>query len=309
MLAIPLTSAPVSPRPVAPARASGERPLRVLLHGVEGVGASTFAANAPAPVFVCTEDGAAQLDVARFPAPRTWVDVLEAIRVLTYDEHEHRTLVLDGLEGLESLCQKHVCMMAGVGHLDEIAYGRGYAEAVDQWRKLFGKLEGLVQARRMNVILLGHTTSKRIETETGLHDRNQLKVHDRVTELLRGWCDAILFARRERVSVGRTRLRAPEARLIHTDESPRWEARNRFDLPALLPLDWDEFVSAVRAYKPSDVMALRAQLVALMPYLQEAARAAQVMRDWAGDDPVKLLQLLDRVRSKLTLEAAGEPTT
>lgn len=308
MLAIPLPTAPASPRVAPAARPSGERPLRVLLHGVEGVGASTFAAQAPSPVFVCTEDGAAHLDVARFPTPRTWADVMEAIRVLTYDEHEHRTVVLDGIEGLESLCHKHVAMMAGVAHIDEIAYGRGYGEVVDQWRKLLGKLEALIQARKMSVVMLGHTTSKRIETDTGLHDRNQLKIHERLVAMLRNWCDAILFARRERVAVGRPGRRPPEARLVHTDESGRWEARNRFNLPALLPLDWDDFVSAVRAFRPSDVMGLRAELVALIPYLQEAARAAQVMRDWAGDNPEKLAQLLDRVRTKLTLEAAGEPT-
>lgn len=34
-----------------------ERPLRVVLYGVEGVGKSSFAAESPNPIFIATEDG------------------------------------------------------------------------------------------------------------------------------------------------------------------------------------------------------------------------------------------------------------
>jgi len=297
------------PRHTPPApRAAGPRPLRVLLYGVEGVGKSTFAAQAPDPVFLCPEDGTSNLDIARFPTPRSWADVLEAVRVLTYEEHDYQTLVIDTLDWLEPLCQEHVCMVTGVAHIDDIAYGKGYAEVVEQWRHLLGRLEMLVRNRRMNVVLLAHSTTKRLENADGLYDRFQLKIYERAADLLRGWCDAILFARRERIQLNRPNLprTPPEARLVHVESSTGWEARNCFHLPSLLPLDWDEFATAARSFKPSNVAELRAELVSLIPYLHESARAAQVMRDWAGDDPTRLFQLLDRVKSKLTLEAAGE---
>jgi hypothetical protein len=296
-------------RPVAPTpRAAVARPLRVLIYGVEGVGKSTFAAQTPDPVFLCPEDGVSQLDIARFPTPRTWADVLEAVRVLTYEEHDYKTLVIDTLDWLEPLCHEHVCMMTGVAHIDEIAYGKGYAEVVEQWRQLLGRLEMLVRNRRMNVTLVAHATMRRLESADGLHDRFQLKIYERAAELLRGWCDAILFARHERVQITRALAprKPPEARLLHTDDSIGWEARNCFGLPSVMPLDWDDFAHAVHGFCPSDAPALRTQLVAMIPYLREAARAAQVMRDWAGEDPVKLFQLLDRVKSKLALEAAGQ---
>ncbi|MCS6901945.1 MAG: hypothetical protein RMJ98_20120, partial [Myxococcales bacterium] len=139
------------------------------------------------------------------------------------------------------------------------------------------------------------------------YDRYRLKIYERVAGLLRVWCDELLFARKERVRIERAwPLRTPpEARLLHTQADGPWEASNRHGLPALLPFDWDEFSRAVQAFCPTNAAAIRAELVALIPYLQESARAAQVMRDWAGEDPTKLYQLLDRVRSKLTLEAAG----
>jgi uncharacterized MAPEG superfamily protein len=288
-------------------RAPGPRPLRVIVYGVEGVGKSTFASQAPNPIFLCSEDGAVHLDVARFPTARTWVEVLEAIRVLTHEEHDYQTLVIDSLDWLEPLCHEHVCKLAGVNHVDEIAYGKGYAEVVQQWRNLLGSLEMLLRSRRMSVILVGHAAARHVETTNGKHDRYQLKVYERVADLLRGWCDALLFARKERVQIERpvTPRTPPEARLLHTQADGPWEASNRHRLPAVLPFDWGEFAGAVRAFRPTSAAAIRAELVALIPYLQESARAAQVMRDWAGEDPAKLYQLLDRVRSKLTLEAAG----
>ena len=51
------------------------RPVRVILYGADGVGKSTFASQAPNPVFLCAEDGTAQLDVARLPEPGAWSDV------------------------------------------------------------------------------------------------------------------------------------------------------------------------------------------------------------------------------------------
>ena len=40
---------------------------RVLVYGVEGIGKSTFAAGAPSPVFIQTEDGLGSLAVDHFP--------------------------------------------------------------------------------------------------------------------------------------------------------------------------------------------------------------------------------------------------
>ena len=306
MLAIQSTQTATASNPTA-ARKIAQRPLRVIVYGVEGVGKSTFASQAPSPVFLCAEDGIAHLETERFPTAKTWVDVLEAIRVLTHEEHDYETLVIDTLDWLEPLCHEHVCKLAGVSHIDEIAYGKGYAEVVQQWRQLLGGLEMLVRSRRMNVVLLAHATVRHAEGPRGPFDRYQLKIYDRVADLLRLWCDVLLFARKERIQLSLQRVprTPPEARILHTEENGPWEASNRFHLPPVMSFDWSDLATAVRAFRPADAVQIRAELVALIPYLQEAARAAQVMRDWAGEDPARLFQLLDRVRSKLTLEGAG----
>ena len=49
---------------------SGRQPLppRLLLYGTEGIGKSTFGAQAPAPIFIQTEDGLSEISCDKFPA-------------------------------------------------------------------------------------------------------------------------------------------------------------------------------------------------------------------------------------------------
>ena len=51
-------------------------PFRVLIHGLEGLGKTTFAAQAPDPIFIQTEDGLGQIDVPRFPLAESFDSVI-----------------------------------------------------------------------------------------------------------------------------------------------------------------------------------------------------------------------------------------
>jgi len=291
-------------------RGKQERPLRVIIYGVEGVGKSTFASQAPNPVFLCAEDGTSQLDVSRFPSPKTWNEVLEAVKVLTHDEHEFKTLVIDTLDWLEPLCWQHVCQTQGRGNIEEFGYGKGYVMAVEQWRILLGRLDTLVRTRRMNVILVAHGAVRRVDDpQTGPFDRYRMKVHEKASDVLREWVDAILFARHEVVTIernGKMRGRSSGARVLHTTWTAAYDAKNRFDLPETLPLAWDEFESAVRAHVPADAGKLKAELSELIPRLNDPQKAEKAMREWASDNPARLAQLLDKVRGKLALQDSGE---
>ncbi|MEI6225750.1 MAG: AAA family ATPase, partial [Deltaproteobacteria bacterium] len=80
----------------------GKRPVpfRLLIHGIDGIGKSSFAASAPNPVFLGPEDGTNHLDVARFPVPTSWEDVIDALRTLATDKGGFETLVVDSLDWL-----------------------------------------------------------------------------------------------------------------------------------------------------------------------------------------------------------------
>lgn len=72
-------------------------PPRVLIHGVAGIGKSTFAASADAPVFVLTEDGLGKLQVPHFPLATSYAEVAEALDALLDEDHPYSTGVVDSV--------------------------------------------------------------------------------------------------------------------------------------------------------------------------------------------------------------------
>jgi hypothetical protein len=296
-------------------RGKQERPLRALVYGVEGVGKSSFGAAAPAPIFLCAEDGTSHLDVARFPSPKSWADVREAVRVLTREQHSFKTLVIDTLDWLEPLCWAHVCQVGGKQSVEDFGYGKGYTMAVEEWRKLVADLDHLVRLRKMHVVMLAHAHIKRVDDpQAGAFDRYQLKVNDKASSVLREWVDAVLFARHEVVTIernGKLRGRSSGARLLHTTWTAAYDAKNRFDLPETLSLDWDEFELACRAHTPADPARLQAEILELLPRFpaDEQAKLDKALREWAGDNSAKLAQLLDKCRGKLVQIEASEASS
>jgi hypothetical protein len=146
-----------------------EKPARVLLYGVEKIGKSTFAAGAPDPIFICSEDGTSELDVARFREPRYWEEARYAIDTLCREKHEHRTLVIDTLDWLEPLCWREVCRKGSVQSIEDFGggYGKGYLAALDEWRQFLADLDDLRAKRGMGVVLLAHSWIKSFKNPEG----------------------------------------------------------------------------------------------------------------------------------------------
>lgn len=283
------------------------RPVRVVIHGVDGVGKSTFGADAPSPIFLGAEDGTAQLDVARFPAPETWADVIEAVRVLTVDAHDFRTLVVDSLDWAEPLVWRHVCEQAKAKTIEDVGggYGKGYTAAVDEWRRLLSALEGLRRAKSMHVVLIAHSLVKVFKNPMGEDfERYQVKVNDKAAGVIREWADDVLFATYEVVAAKNEktkRVRGVDtgARLLHTVYSAAYDAKNRHSLPSTLPLSWAEYWNAVLSGQVAEPAALRVSIEALLPMLNEKDRAAMPAHlERAGADAGKLAKLLDWTKAR-----------
>ena len=86
------------------------QPPRILIHGVAGVGKSTFAADADAPVFIMTEDGLGKLQVPHFPLATSYAELAEALDACEYPE-TFKTYLLDQLavpaERIRVACASH----------------------------------------------------------------------------------------------------------------------------------------------------------------------------------------------------------
>ena len=80
-------------------RGRAPTPPRILLYGTEGIGKSTFASEAPKPIFVQTEDGLAEIDCDEFPLATSFDDVLQALAELRAQAHDYETVVIDTSTG------------------------------------------------------------------------------------------------------------------------------------------------------------------------------------------------------------------
>lgn len=288
-----------------------EQPYRVLFYAPEGLGKSTFGSNAPEPIFLGAEEGTAQLDVVRFPTPTTWGEVLEAVRVLTNDAHSFQTLVIDTLDWVEPLVWRHVYQRDGVASIEEVGggYGKGYTAAIDEWRLLLAALERLRAAKRMHVLLLAHSWIRKFQNPQGEDfDRYELKLNQKAAGLLKEWPDAVLFANYETFAVKdrakRVRGVSTGARVLYTQRTAAYDAKNRYGLPEQLALSWEEFDRAAKKGEPAPPGDLRAEIERKAKLLGAEREIAGAIERAAGD-ATKLAILNSYMNTKLA-EAGKE---
>jgi hypothetical protein len=291
------------------------RPKRVTLAGPEGVGKSTFGAGAPKPIFLGTEEGTALLDVTRFPTPESWTDVLDAVRTLTLETHDFQTLVLDTLDWLEPMLWADLCRKHGVASIEDIGdtngkggFGKGYTAALDSWRVLLSAIERLRTAKNMHVIFLAHTWIKPFKNPEGPdYDRYEMKLNNKASGLVKEWCDALLFANFETFALkektGQKRIKGVSsgARVIYTERSAAYDAKNRYSLPASLPLSWADFNTAAEAGAVADPANLKSEITRKAKLLggDTQTKILETMTK-AGDNPQSLALINNRVNARLS---------
>lgn len=238
-------------------------PVKTLVYGPEGVGKSSFAAGAPSPIFLPVEEGTNHLNVARFPQPETFQDVLDAIIELGKGEHQFRSLAIDTLDALEPLIWAAVVAEANkpdkIRSIEDFGYGKGYVAALDKWRLLFSYLEKLRRIRSMNVVLVAHSNIKKFANPEGEDfDRYELKLAGKgASGLAKEWCDNVLFATYDVVAATddetkRTRGFTTGKRIARTVHTGAYDAKNRFSLPDPLALEWAAYREGMVAYLQSN---------------------------------------------------------
>ena len=113
-------------------------PPRILLYGTEGIGKSTFAAQAPSPIFIPTEDGLGEIDCASFPLAKKYTDVEAYLSALAIEQHEYQTVIVDSCDWLEQLIWDDLCHTSHASSIEKCdgGYGRGYVAAIGYWRQI-----------------------------------------------------------------------------------------------------------------------------------------------------------------------------
>jgi hypothetical protein len=235
--------------------------MKIGLYGAEGVGKTTFASQAPGCVFIDTEGSTTHMDVARTDPPKTWNELTDQVKWFTEHPETIGTLVIDTMDWAEKLAIQDVCLEKKLNSIEELPYGKGYVFVKDRIVKLLEDLDKLISVG-VNVILTAHAQVKKFEQpdEMGSYDRYMLKLNEKnVSPLIKEWCDLLLFANFKTDVVtdadGKTKKgRGGQKRVMYTQHSACWDAKNRFGLDDPLPFDFAQIAHLFTECPPVEAM-------------------------------------------------------
>lgn len=295
-------------------RSKAENPIRAAIFGAAGMGKTTFGADAPDPVFMCAENGLAGFDLPMLE-PETWQQVLSTLDQLATDEHSFKTLVVDTLTRLEALVNVRVLELHGKGktNITDIAYGKGGDYAADEWRVFISKLETIWSKRGMNVVLIAHSHTAKIKNPAGGdYGVITIKLDARAEGLIREWSDACLYAEMGSIQVGgdekRAKIVSDGVRVLRTSPvaGSAFIAKNRYNLPDTLPLNWQAFADAVKANRPAEPEVSKARIAKLLEGA-EAEYAAKVRAavEHNTNDAVMLAKIANKVAAQVAIKESA----
>ena len=223
--------------------------IRLCCYGCEGIGKSTFAAQMPDPLFIDVEGGTKQLDVARFPQPTTWAELLEMVDAVLAEPGICKTLVIDTADRAEALLTAQLLQEAGVDSIEKYGggYGKGYTALAERFNKdLLMRLDRLI-AKGVNVTLIAHAAMRKLESpDEPPYDRWELKTSKKIAPLIKEWTDILCFMKYEQVVVeenGRNKAKGKARRIMVFNHRPTCDAKNRFGLEDDQPLSFEPLMA------------------------------------------------------------------
>lgn len=226
-------------------------PLKVIIYGTEGVGKTTLASKFPKPLFIDAENGSGALNVARYPYPTSWQMLMSEVQEFLNNPQGYKTLVIDSIDWAEAKAIEMICAGIKVNGIEDIGWSKGYTYLNEEMGRLLNLLTEVIN-RGVNVVLIAHMVIRTITKpeETGSYDRYELKLKQAKNgnncQLVKEWADLILFCNYREFLVtdkttgttGKKKATGGKERIMYTEHAATWDAKNRFGLPEVLPLDF-----------------------------------------------------------------------
>jgi hypothetical protein len=271
--------------------------VNIVVYGVNKIGKSSLAQEAPRPIFADVEDGTKELKrVERFPRPDvwTWAYLMECVDFLLVQDHPYQSLVLDTLDWIEPLAFRELIRIkpthqdgrkvVEIQTIDDYPYFAGYTMVLDVWRLLLAKLEKLRRVRKMNIIALAHSNLRMVENAMGSnYEQWDLAINKHAAGMWRQWTDAVLYAAYELAVTkddpsnkrGKGKGVGSGKRLLYTEEMPAYRAGNRYSLPPIMSLSWREFWATARGDSRETVESITERIREMVQGTELAEKAAR----------------------------------
>jgi hypothetical protein len=226
--------APAPQKTFSRSRGRLQSAIAVVLYGTGGIGKSSLAAMAPAPLFIDIERSTSALDVDRVDGVETWADLRAFLNGNNFDGV--RSVVIDSATAAEELCRKHVIANvktdkgASVTSIEGYGWGKGYVHLFEEWRRLLGDLDNHRRAGR-NVVLICHERIGKVPNPNGedyiryeprLYHGNQASILHPTKE----WADEVLFVSYD-VAASDGKAKGSGTRTIYSVETATHMAKTR----------------------------------------------------------------------------------
>ncbi|MGB0848216.1 MAG: ATP-binding protein [Thiolinea sp.] len=236
---------------------------RILVYGVAGIGKSTLASSADGVVYHAFEDAGPisttyLAENQNTPIITDFSEVMgeSGVRALYEQDHDFKIYAADSLSSLERVIWAKVCQNGQKSSIEDFGYGKGYNMALDLWQEYLTGLDAIRNQRNMAIVLLAHSeVEKFIDPITESYDQYRPDLHKAASKMVRKWADAVLFVnyktftKQEDTGFGKKIVRGVGVgqRAVFTNERPSYLAKNRYNLPDELPLDWSSIITAIQA--------------------------------------------------------------
>lgn len=242
--------------------------IKAVLYGQEGVGKSSLAANIPGIVFIDCEGSTTKMNVRRLPPPTSWAmldDEMDFI-LQNYVAKGYKAVAIDTFDWAEMLALQAICADHNVKGIESIAYGKGWQFECELIARFLENTDKLIKAG-IHVILICHAISRKttLPEEMDEFDHWELKLGNKTTNkiapLLKEWSDMTLFlAFKTQIMAaddkGKVHKATSVQRVMYATKSAWWDAKNRFGLPDMMPLDYG---AIAHLFAPANQMMERAQ--------------------------------------------------
>ena len=133
-----------------------------LIYGAPKTGKSTLASQFDHPIFLATEAGLNSLETFNV-AIDSWDKFLEVCGEIAQGKHEFKTVVVDTVDNLFSMCSAYICKKNNIQHESELDWGKGWKLVKEEFARAITKLSLLPYG----LLLISHAEPEEIKTRTG----------------------------------------------------------------------------------------------------------------------------------------------